>query len=96
MEDTNQLTKLMTTHIDYYLIHSLTDMDGWNRLKKLGVLEFLDKAKKEGKIINIGFSYHGDKEDFKIIVDDYPWDFCQIQYNYIDENVQECRGQLSV
>lgn len=84
----NQLRKLRTDRIDYYLMHALNNMDGWERLKNLGILEFLEKAKNEGKIINIGFSYHGDKEDFKRIVDDYPWDFCQIQYNYIDENLQ--------
>lgn len=84
----NQLKKLCTDHIDYYLVHALNDMGGWNRLKSLGIREFFEKAKKEGKLVHIGFSYHGDKEGFKAIVDDYPWDFCQIQYNYIDENVQ--------
>ncbi|MCX7711768.1 MAG: aldo/keto reductase [Clostridia bacterium] len=83
-----QLKRLCTDRIDYYLIHAINDINGWNRLKELGVLEFLEMRKKEGKLINIGFSYHGDKENFKRIVDDYPWDFCQIQYNYIDENVQ--------
>lgn len=84
----NQLKRLRTNHVDYYLLHALNDMEGWNRLKKLGVQEFVNKAKKDGKIINFGFSFHGDKDEFKVLVDDYPWDFCQIQYNYIDENFQ--------
>lgn len=83
-----QLENLCTDHIDYYLFHALNDLEGWNRLKRLGALEFIDEAKKQGKIINIGFSFHGDKEAFKALVDDYNWDFCQIQYNYIDEYVQ--------
>jgi uncharacterized protein len=84
----NQLRKLCTDRIDYYLIHALNDIGGWNRLKDLGIIEFFEKMKKDGKLIHIGFSFHGDKGDFKALVDDYPWDFCQIQYNYIDEYVQ--------
>ncbi len=84
----NQLKKLCTDRIDYYLVHALNDMKGWQRLKDLGIQEFFEKAKKSGKLIHVGFSYHGDKDDFKALVDDYPWDFCQIQYNYIDEYVQ--------
>ncbi len=84
----NQLKRLCTDHIDYYLLHALNDMEGWNRLKRLGIREFIEKAKKDGRLVHIGFSYHGDKGDFKKIVDDYAWDFCQIQYNYIDEYVQ--------
>lgn len=83
-----QLKRLKTDRIDYYLMHALQDMAGWKRLKQLGVLEFLETAKQQGKVIKVGFSYHGDRSDFKTIVDDYPWDFCQIQYNYLDENNQ--------
>jgi uncharacterized protein len=83
-----QLRRLKTDRIDYYLIHAMQDMEGWERLKKLKVIDFLEKAKADGKIVNIGFSFHGDKNEFKKIVDDYPWDFCQIQYNYLDENNQ--------
>ncbi|SPF47971.1 Aldo/keto reductase family protein [Candidatus Desulfosporosinus infrequens] len=83
-----ELTRLQTDHIDYYLMHGLFGMKGWQELKQLGVIEFLDKAKKSGKIRHIGFSYHGDKFQFKQIIDDYPWEFCQIQYNYMDENHQ--------
>lgn len=83
-----QLKRLQTNHVDYYLMHALNSMEGWLRIKNLGVEEFLLKAKEDGKINRIGFSYHGDPKQFKEIVDDYPWDFCQIQYNYMDENVQ--------
>lgn len=83
-----QLKRLKTDHIDYYLMHGLSDMKGWIRLKDLGILEFIEEERKRGRIINIGFSFHGDKEEFKAIVDDYDWDFCQIQYNYLDENFQ--------
>ena len=73
-----QLATLQTDHIDYYLLHSLTGST-WKRLLGLGVLEFLDSAKKEGRIRNAGFSFHGDLSAFKEIVDAYDWEFCQIQ-----------------
>ncbi len=83
-----ELKRLQTDHIDYYLMHSINSKEGWHRLKELGVEEFLQKAKESGKINRIGFSYHGDRNQFKGIVDDYSWDFCQIQYNYMDEDNQ--------
>lgn len=83
-----QLKRLQTEHIEYYLMHSMNSKEGWLRLKKLGVEDFLIKAKESGRIALIGFSYHGDRDQFKDIVDDYPWDFCQLQYNYMDENNQ--------
>lgn len=89
-----QLKRLRTDRIDYYLMHAMNTKASWDRLKSLGVAEFIERVKKEGKIINIGFSYHGDKEEFKALVDDYPWDFCQIQYNYIDEYFQAGREGL--
>jgi uncharacterized protein len=89
-----ELTRLQTDHIDYYLMHSLNSMEGWQRLKQLGAEKFIEQAKKSGKIRHIGFSYHGDKSQFKQIVDDYPWEFCQVQYNYMDENHQAGREGL--
>lgn len=83
-----QLKRLDTDHIDYYLMHALPNMKAWERLKQFGIIEFLEQAKQAGKIRNIGFSYHGDRNEFKSIVDDYDWSFCQIQYNYLDENNQ--------
>ena len=82
-----QLLTLKTDHIDYYLLHSL-GKESWEKLEKLGVLEFLDRAKREGKIKNTGFSFHGTLAAFKEIVDAYDWQFCQIQYNFLDENNQ--------
>ena len=82
-----QLEKLKTDCIDYYLIHSLGE-GAFERLKNLGVLEFLESAKKEGKIKKIGFSFHDNKDAFKKIVDAYDWDVCLIQYNFLDETNQ--------
>lgn len=79
-----QLKKLQTNSIDYYLIHSLVG-SSWKTIRDLGVIDFLNKAKADGRIINVGFSYHGIADDFKEIVDGYAWDFCQIQYNFLDE-----------
>ncbi len=90
----SQLKRLKTDHIDYYLLHAVNDLGVWERLKRLGIMEFVEKAKKDGRILNFGFSYHGDKEDFKSIIDDYSWDMCQIQYNYIDESFQAGREGL--
>lgn len=82
-----QLEKLNTDHIDYYLIHALVG-NLWDSVETLGVVDFLDKAKTDGRIINAGFSFHGASEDFNRIVDAYDWDFCQIQYNILDEKNQ--------
>jgi len=80
-----ELTRLRTDHVDYYLMHHLTDVAMWEKLKAIGILEWIQARKKEGSIRNIGFSYHGNTENFLKILDDYDWDFCQIQYNYLDE-----------
>jgi len=82
-----QLKRLETDRIDYYLVHSL-DGELWDKLLGLGILEFLDTAKRDGRIVNAGFSFHGLAQDFTRIVDDYPWVFCQIQYNYLDQSFQ--------
>ena len=82
-----QLRKLNTPRIDYYLVHSLRG-ELWDRVVELGVVDFLDHALADGRIGHAGFSYHGAREDFKHVVDAYPWTFCQIQYNYLDEENQ--------
>lgn len=83
-----ELTRLRTTYVDYYLMHHLTDVSMWEKLKKVGILDWIKEQKKAGTIRNIGFSYHGNTENFLKILDDYDWDFCQIQYNYLDEVAQ--------
>jgi predicted aldo/keto reductase-like oxidoreductase len=88
-----QLANLKTDHIDYYLIHSL-DGASWEKVTGLGVVEFLERAQRDGRIGARGFSFHGDKDSFKRIVDSYDWDFCQIQYNFLDEACQAGRGGL--
>ncbi len=82
-----QLEKLKTDHIDYYLIHGLSG-EVWDKMESLGVIDFIEKAKSDGRIVNAGFSFHGSGDDFKRIVDAYPWIFCQIQYNFMDEDHQ--------
>lgn len=89
-----QLRRLKTEYIDYYLMHMLTDVQTWEKLKQLGILEFLEEKKKAGAIRQIGFSYHGNSEMFCRLVDAYEWDFCQIQYNYMDEHSQAGRKGL--
>ncbi|MBR4005701.1 MAG: aldo/keto reductase, partial [Treponema sp.] len=83
-----QLSRLQTDYIDYYLMHMLTDIDAWNTLKKIGIEEWISQKKAQGTIQQIGFSFHGDSDMFLKILDAYDWDFCQIQYNYIDEVTQ--------
>lgn len=83
-----QLKKLGTDHIDFYLLHGL-NRSRWENYKKLNVFGWIEKVKAEGKIKHIGFSFHDDYDVFKDIIDDYDkWDFCQIQYNYMDAKIQ--------
>ena len=76
--------RLRTDYIDYYLMHHITDFSQWERLKNFGILDWISRKKATGEIRNIGFSYHGNTEGFVRVLDDFDWDFCQIQYNYID------------
>ena len=83
-----ELSRLRTDHVDYYLMHHLTDVAMWESLKSVGIEEWIKEKKACGQIRNIGFSYHGNTVNFLKILNDYDWDFCQIQYNYLDEVTQ--------
>ena len=89
-----ELKRLRTDRVEYYLMHMLCDLDTWERLKKLGMEEWIAEKKASGQIGQIGFSYHGSTEMFCKLVDAYDWDFCQIQYNYLDEHTQAGRRGL--
>lgn len=89
-----ELRRLRTDHVDYYLMHMLTDTDTWDRVKDIGIEDWIARQKASGTIRQIGFSYHGNSEMFCSLVDAYDWDFCQIQYNYMDEHSQAGRRGL--
>ena len=86
-----ELSRLQTDYVDYYLMHHLTDYVAWENLKKNGVLDWIAEKKKSGAIRNIGFSFHGDSDMFLKILHDYDWDLCLVQYNYLDEFAQAGR-----
>jgi predicted aldo/keto reductase-like oxidoreductase len=82
-----QLRRLGTDHIDFYLLHAL-NAGTWETCKRLGALEFLERAKAAGKIRHAGFSFHDELPVFKQIVDEAKLEFCQIQYNFLDREFQ--------
>ena len=90
-----QLKRLKTDYVDYYLMHMLCDVPTWNRLKEMGIEQWIEEKRTSGAIRQVGFSYHGNSETFCNLVDAYDWDFCQIQYNYMDENTQAGRRGLN-
>ena len=89
-----ELRRLQTDYVDYYLMHMLADVDTWQRLVDIGIVEWIQDKKNKGIIKQIGFSYHGNSDMFCKLVDVYDWDFCQIQYNYMDEHTQAGRRGL--
>ncbi len=89
-----QLERLQTDHVEYYLMHMLNDIAAWERLQSLKITEWIVDKKAQGQIQNIGFSFHGNTENFLKILEAYDWDFCQIQYNYMDEHSQAGRKGL--
>ena len=90
-----ELRRLRTDHVDYYLMHMLTDIGAWERMKAMGAVEWLREKQASGAIRQVGFSYHGNSDMFCKLVDAYDWDFCQIQYNYLDEHSQAGRKGLN-
>lgn len=84
----DELKRLQTDRIDYYLIHMLTDIESWNRIVDMEIKDWISRRKQDGRIKRIGFSYHGGGKGFIDILNAYDWDFCQIQFNYMDENSQ--------
>jgi predicted aldo/keto reductase-like oxidoreductase len=83
----NQLRKLDVEYIDYYLLHALRKTS-WDKIIELQVLTYLEEMVKQGKIKNLGFSFHDDFEIFEEVINAYPWDFTQIQLNYMDVDYQ--------
>lgn len=82
-----QLERLQTDYIDFYLFHAFSK-ERWEAMKKLGILEFGERLKAEGKIRHLGFSFHDSYEVFEEIINAREWDFCQIQLNYMDTEEQ--------
>ena len=85
---TRQLERLQTDHLDFYLVHGL-DGEAWDRMCGLGVREFLDRERRGGRIRHAAFSFHGQKDEFPRIIDQYDgWAMAQVQYNYMDTDYQ--------
>ncbi len=83
-----ELRRLKTDHVDYYLMHMMNDARSFERLCELGLKEWIAAKKASGAIRNVGFSFHGGTLQFKALIDAWDWDFCQIQFNYVDEHSQ--------
>lgn len=89
-----QLERLQTDYVDYYLLHMLSGLDEWQRLQSLGIEDFIARKLQSGEIRHIGFSFHGGRHAFTQLIDAYPWNFCMIQYNYLDEYNQAGKAGL--
>ena len=89
-----ELRRLQTDYIDYYLMHMVTDVAQWEKLQRLGIEDWIAQKKASGAIRQIGFSFHGSTDGVAKVLDAYDWDFCQIQYNYLDEHTQAGRAGL--
>lgn len=89
-----ELRRLGTDHVDFYLMHMLSGRSAWDRLRGCGIEAWIAEKKASGAVRNIGFSFHGDTATFLDVLNAYDWDFCQIQYNYLDEHAQAGRKGL--
>lgn len=83
-----QLKRLQTDYVDNYLMHMLPDVHIWEKLVRMGILDWINEKKEKGQIRRIGFSYHGNSQNFMALIDAYDWEFCQVQYNYMDIHSQ--------
>jgi predicted aldo/keto reductase-like oxidoreductase len=90
----DQKQRLKTDYVDFYLIHNLSTLEAWKAQRALGIDRWLKEKKEQGQIKRVGFSFHGAKQVFADLLDEYDWDFVQIQYNYINENYQAGRSGL--
>ncbi|MBR6634559.1 MAG: aldo/keto reductase, partial [Clostridia bacterium] len=90
-----QLKRLRTDHVDFFLFHMMADIKVWERLKTIGIEKWIEDKRASGTIRQFGFSYHGKSDMFCKIVDAYDWDMCLIQYNYMDEHTQAGRKGLN-
>ena len=83
-----QLERLKTTYIDYYFMHNISTYADWTRMCDLGIVPWIQEKKAQRKIKQVGFSFHGIRDAFIALIDAYDWDFCMIQYNYINTHFQ--------
>jgi predicted aldo/keto reductase-like oxidoreductase len=90
----DHLTRLGVDYIDYYLIHNIPTLAAWQKACGFGIEKWIAEKKANGKIKQIGFSFHGKQNEFFDIIEAYNWDFCQIQYNYMNEHYQAGREGL--
>jgi uncharacterized protein len=89
-----QKQRLRTDHVDYYFMHNISDFKQWESLRELGIVDWIKKKKVSGEIRQVGFSFHGPQGDFASMLEAYDWDFCQIQYNYMNTEYQAGRAGL--
>ena len=90
-----QLENLQTDYIDFYLYHAI-DAESFQKAESMGLYEFLLAKKAEGKIRHIGFSFHGQPEDLEVICPAHPWEFAQLQINYLDWELYRSREQYEI
>jgi predicted aldo/keto reductase-like oxidoreductase len=83
-----QLERLKTNYIDYYFMHNFSKLSDWERLCNLGIEKWIEEKKCSGQIKQVGFSFHGVRGEFIKLIDNYNWDFCMIQYNYVNTHYQ--------
>ena len=90
-----ELKRLRTDHLDYYLFHHMTDIAQWEKLEALGVRDWIAEQKKSGRVLHFGFSFHGNTEMYKKILAAFDWELSLVQYNYMDETSQAGREGIA-